>query len=140
MTLTNAFLDSNIIIYLVDTHFEKSEIAGKLVGYGSRINAQVLVEIGNVCKKKLKWTKHQVWELWYHLMTDCVVTDITETTIADAIFLAEKYDFQLFDTIIVSGALEAGCGVLYSEDMQHQMVVEGRLTIINPFLGCERAL
>ncbi|SDD74784.1 Predicted nucleic acid-binding protein, contains PIN domain [Dyadobacter soli] len=136
MTLTNAFLDSNIIIYLVDTHCEKSEIAGRLVGYGYRINAQVLVEIGNVCKKKLKWSKLEIWELWYQLMTDCVVTDITETTIADAIYLTEKYDFQLFDAIIVSGALEAGCSVLYSEDMHHQLVVEEQLTIINPFLTC----
>lgn len=134
MTLTNAFLDSNIIIYLIDTHLEKSEIAGQLVGYGSHINAQVLVEIGNVCKRKLKWSKHEVSELWYQLMTDCRVTDITESTIAEAIYLTEKYDFQLFDAIIVSGALEAGCSILYSEDMQHELVVEDRLTIINPFL------
>lgn len=136
MTLTNAFLDSNIIIYLIDTHLEKSEIAGQLVGHGSHINAQVLVEIGNVCKRKLKWDKQQVYELWYDLMADCQITDITETTLSEAIYLTEKYDFQLFDAIIVSGALEAGCSILYSEDMQHQLVVEDRLTIVNPFLSC----
>ncbi|WP_353720551.1 PIN domain-containing protein [Dyadobacter sp. 676] len=136
MTLTNAFPDSNIIIYLIDTHLEKSEIAEKLVGRGSHINAQLLVEIGNVCKRKLGWDKQQVSELWYELMTDCLMTDITETTIAEAIYLTEKYDFQFFDAIIVSGALEAGCNILYSEDMHHQLVVEGRLTIVNPFRSC----
>lgn len=136
ITLTNAFLDSNIIIYLIDTHLEKSEIAEKLVGRGSHVNAQVLVEIANVCKRKLNWSKHQIWELWYQLMTDCQMTDVTETTIAEAIYLTERYHFQLFDAIIVSGALEAGCSILYSEDMQHQMVVEDRLTIVNPFLSC----
>jgi predicted nucleic acid-binding protein len=45
-----------------------------------------------------------------------------------------RYDFQLFDSIIVASALEAGCETLYSEDMQHNMMVEGRLKIVNPFL------
>jgi predicted nucleic acid-binding protein len=136
MTLTNAFLDSNIILYLLDTHIEKSKTAEKLIRQNPHINAQVLVEVGNVCNKKHKWTKHEVWELWYNLMSDCQVSCISEHTLAEAIYLTAKYDFQLFDAVIVSGALEAGCSILYSEDMQHKLVVEERLTIINPFLSC----
>jgi predicted nucleic acid-binding protein len=30
--------------------------------------------------------------------------------------------------------LNAGCDILYSEDMQHKMVIEKKLTIINPFI------
>lgn len=48
--------------------------------------------------------------------------------------LMNKYDFQLFDSIIVSSALESGCDVLYSEDMNHGQIIEGQLAIINPFL------
>jgi predicted nucleic acid-binding protein len=40
----------------------------------------------------------------------------------------------MFDSIIVASALEAGCDILYSEDMQHGQVIEGRLTIQNPFI------
>lgn len=136
MTLTNAFLDSNIILYLLDAHTEKSVTAEKLIRQNPHINAQVLVEVGNVCNKKYKWTKHQVCDFWYDLMSDCQVSSISEHILAEAIYLTEKYDFQLFDAIIVSGALEAGCNVLYSEDMHHQLVVEGQLTIINPLLDC----
>lgn len=136
MTLTNAFLDSNITLYLLDAHTEKSVTAEKLIRQNPHINAQVLVEVGNVCNKKYKWTKHQVCDFWYDLMSDCQVSSISEHILAEAIYLTEKYDFQLFDAIIVSGALEAGCRVLYSEDMHHQLVVEGQLTIINPFLDC----
>jgi predicted nucleic acid-binding protein len=35
----------------------------------------------------------------------------------------------------VAAALDAGCSTLYSEDMQHGQVVDGRLTIFNPLLG-----
>ena len=136
MILSNIFLDSNILIYLIDNHLEKRKAAEILMADIPYVNAQVLVEIGNVCKRKLCYTKHEVSELWYHLMTHCKVADVTEVTVAEAIYLCEKYDFQLFDAIIVSGALEAGCSILYSEDMQHQMVVEDRLTIVNPFLSC----
>jgi len=45
-----------------------------------------------------------------------------------------RYDFQIFDAIIVASALESGCQVLYSEDMQHNMKINGQLTIVNPFL------
>jgi predicted nucleic acid-binding protein len=35
----------------------------------------------------------------------------------------------------VAAALDAGCVTLYSEDMQHGQVIDGRLTLINPFLS-----
>jgi len=48
--------------------------------------------------------------------------------------LVVTYDFQVFDSIIVASALQAGCNILYSEDFQHYMIVENQLTIINPYL------
>ena len=69
MTLTNTFLDSNIILYLFDTHLKKREIAKRLIRQSPHINVQVLVEVSNVCCKRLKWTKHEVLELWYEMMS-----------------------------------------------------------------------
>ena len=50
--------------------------------------------------------------------------------IAEQIML--KYDFQIFDSIIVASALEANCAILYSEDMQHNQIMERTLTIKFP--------
>jgi hypothetical protein len=36
-------------------------------------------------------------------------------------------------TLIAASALEAGCATLYSEDLQPRQVLEGRLTVWNPF-------
>jgi predicted nucleic acid-binding protein len=32
---------------------------------------------------------------------------------------------------MIGSALEPGCATLYSEDLQHRQVLEGRLTVLN---------
>jgi predicted nucleic acid-binding protein len=54
-------------------------------------------------------------------------------TLLFAANLVKKYQFQLFDAIIVAVAIEGNCDILYSEDMHHGLVVDKALTIINPF-------
>ncbi|MBB6250115.1 hypothetical protein [Nitrospirillum iridis] len=40
---------------------------------------------------------------------------------------------SLYDAMIVSAALQAGCDTLWSEDMQHGLLIVDRLRIVNPF-------
>ena len=47
--------------------------------------------------------------------------------------LAERYGFSIYDSFIVAAALAAKCDTLWSEDMQHGMLVDSRLRIANPF-------
>jgi len=42
--------------------------------------------------------------------------------------LAKKYNFQLFDAVIVAASIEGRSSILYSEDMQHGLVVDKTLT------------
>jgi predicted nucleic acid-binding protein len=37
--------------------------------------------------------------------------------------------------MILATALENGCNIIYSEDMQNGQIIENQLTIINPFEG-----
>jgi predicted nucleic acid-binding protein len=55
-------------------------------------------------------------------------------TIEKAIFIKGNYQLQWFDSLIIASALEANCTVLYSEDMHHNLIVENKLRILNPFL------
>ena len=48
--------------------------------------------------------------------------------------IAERFGFSLYDSMIVSSALQFGCTILYSEDMQHGQEIDGQLVITNPFL------
>nr|MCS3813747.1 putative nucleic acid-binding protein [Mucilaginibacter sp. X4EP1] len=45
----------------------------------------------------------------------------------------KKHDLQLFDSIIVGSALESGCSILYSEDMDNGLIIDKTLKIVNPF-------
>lgn len=58
----------------------------------------------------------------------------TRATILLAIQVAERYGFSTFDSLIVAAALEANCTILYSEDLQHQQMIEGQLQVLNPHL------
>ena len=49
--------------------------------------------------------------------------------------IAEKHGYNIYDALVVSAALEAGCATLYSEDLHDGQIIDGRLTIRNPFVG-----
>jgi hypothetical protein len=48
-------------------------------------------------------------------------------------WMAERYGFSIYDAMIVASALDAGCDTLWSEDMQHRMVLDEGLRIVDPF-------
>jgi len=50
----------------------------------------------------------------------------------DARTLAEAHQLSFYDALIVASAIDAGCDLLYSEDMQHGRAY-GELRIVNPF-------
>lgn len=46
--------------------------------------------------------------------------------------LRQNHRFSYWDSLIVASALKAQAEIIYSEDMQHGLVVDKILTIINP--------
>lgn len=48
--------------------------------------------------------------------------------------IQSRYLYSFYDSLIIAAALEAGCGNLYSEDLQDRQRIE-QLTIVNPFRG-----
>jgi len=52
---------------------------------------------------------------------------------SEAIRLQERYRLSWYDSLIVAAAQQAGCKLLYSEDLQHGQQF-GPVTIHNPFL------
>jgi len=132
--MNRIFVDSNIVLYLMDEDERKKEISRKILSNSPSICAQVLTEVVNVCKRRFNYKKQELLRLWTVLLQDCTMVSTDNQSIQKAISLVERYDFQLFDALIISDALKANCTILYSEDMQHKMSVENKLTIINPFV------
>lgn len=63
----------------------------------------------------------------------CRIEIISLTTIHKALDIRERYNFSWYDSLIVATALEVGCDILYSEDMQNGQEIEGRMSVVNPF-------
>ncbi len=53
--------------------------------------------------------------------------------------ISKRYRLGVYDSMIIASALLDDCDILYSEDMQHGLVIDNRLTIVNPFLSTESA-
>ncbi len=45
-----------------------------------------------------------------------------------------RYGYSYWDSLIIATALQNDCSILYSEDMQHNQLIEGKLRIINPLI------
>ena len=129
----NTFLDSNIVLYALDIDITKRDIAWKLLLGMPCISLQVLNECSNVLNRKRQWPAEEVAKTLGHLLAFVRVEPIDVATVRSAWKLQARYRFSYYDSLIISATLAAGCSTLYSEDMQHGQVIEGRLTIINPF-------
>jgi predicted nucleic acid-binding protein len=62
----------------------------------------------------------------------CEVNPLGLGSIRSAHRIRLRYQFSYWDSLIIASALEAGCGLLYSEDMQAGQIIEGCLRIENP--------
>jgi predicted nucleic acid-binding protein len=127
------FLDTNILLYLASDQSGKADRAERLVADGGTISVQVLNEIANVARRKMRmsWTEtHGFLEMLRGLLP---VVPVTVETHETGIALAERYGFSIYDAMIAASAHLSGCDKLWSEDMQHGMAVDDRLQIVNPF-------
>jgi predicted nucleic acid-binding protein len=75
----------------------------------------------------------EIREILSQVRSVCSVEPMTLGGHDRGVELAKRHGFQIYDAMIVASALLAGCTLLYSEDMQNGQVIDGRLTIRNPF-------
>ena len=133
MTDKLSFLDSNILIYLVENNPDKKAKVLSIITTDCMISTQVVGENINVCIKKLKMTKEKAFIHANELLATFPIMTIQPSTLELGIMIYNKYQLSWWDSLIVSTALENNCEIIYSEDMQDGLVIEKRLTIVNPF-------
>jgi predicted nucleic acid-binding protein len=127
------FLDTNILVYAFSTD-PRSRQAEALLGSGSTISVQGLNEFANVARRKLSMSWMEIDEALSVIRTLCgrIVSVDIETNV-EAMRLASRYQFSVFDAVMVACAIRADCDSFWSEDLQSGMVIDDRLTIRNPF-------
>lgn len=131
----NFFIDTNVALYLIDLNeTRKKQTAISIVREVPWISSQVVFECLNVCIRKRKMDRESACTFVSWLMSASLIQPENTSVVNTALFIMSRYLLQPFDAKIVASALEAGCNVLFSEDMQNGLVIENRLKIVNPFI------
>jgi predicted nucleic acid-binding protein len=128
-----AFFDTNVLVYIASGDVAKADRAEAIVAAGGAISVQVLNELANVARRKMRmsWADtHALLDLLRGLLT---VHPVAIGTHEAGLRVAERYGLAIYDAMIVASALDAGCDTLWSEDMQHGMTLDEGLRIVNPF-------
>jgi predicted nucleic acid-binding protein len=130
-----AFFDTSIVLYLLSADGRKADRVEALLGAGGAISVQVLNEFAAAARRKSALSWLEVREALSIVRAMCITHPLTEETHDRGVDIAERYGFSLYDSLIVAAACDAGCAILFSEDLQHRQVIDGALTVRNPFIG-----
>jgi len=128
-----SFFDTNVLVYVASGDAAKADRAEALISAGGAISVQVLNELTNVARRKMRmsWAEtHGLLALVRGLLT---VLPLTLETHDTGLSLAERYGLSIYDAMIAASALHADCDTLWSEDLQHGMQLDEGLRIVNPF-------
>lgn len=125
--------DTNVVVYLASGEPTKAVRAESIIAGGGTISVQVLNEITNVARRKMRMSWQETHAFLSMIRGLLPVEPLTIETHETGLTLAERYGLSTFDAMIAASALLADCDTLWSEDMQDELVIDGRLRIANPF-------
>lgn len=136
--MPGSFFDTNVLVYVVSSDTAKADRAEAAIAGGGDISVQVLNELANVARRKMRMSWAETNTLLDTLRSLLTVHPLTLDVHEAGLELAERYELSIYDAMIAASALLAGCDTLWSEDMQDGLVLEEGLRIINPFRVARR--
>jgi predicted nucleic acid-binding protein len=139
------FVDSNIWLYALTTPRDGEEMSKRNKSIESLrelasqktivVSIQVINEFHWNMLRKFKVDDVSVAEIVkVNIESIAVITEVGYSIYRKALDLRKKYSLSFWDSLIVASALEAECEMLYTEDLQHGQIIDGRLTVCNPLL------
>lgn len=128
----DAFFDTNVLLYLLSPNSTKADRAEEIIALRGVISVQVLNEFANVASRKFGADFVKIRDLLATIREVCTVRPMDVETHELGLDIAERYNFSIYDSMLLAAALKAGCTTFFSEDMHHGQKIGG-LTIKNPF-------
>ncbi len=130
------FIDSNIFLYAFNKDEEfKYDISLKIIldkENNLSISTQVINEVSNNLKRKLKYTNSEIKKFIISSYQIYNIINFSKDILLYACDIRDRYKISYYDSLIVASALSSKCTILYSENMQHQLKIDN-LVILNPF-------
>jgi predicted nucleic acid-binding protein len=130
------FLDSNIWLYASMRRqdlVKRSKAVAIIRAGGLAASIQVINEVSANLIRKAGYDAPKLLRVIDAFYRRAVIVPTTRETITKAVALRSRYSLSFWDSQLVACALLAGCTALESEDMQDGLVIEGTLTIHDPF-------
>ena len=134
------FLDTNIVVYTFDADSpQKKPRAQELVEQALRtlegvVSTQVVQEFLNVATVKFTapLTFSDAQQYLHDVLAPLCTVFPSIDLFQQALVLQQETTYSFYDLLIIGGALQAGCEILYSEDLQDGHQIRA-LRIVNPF-------
>ncbi|MFH7244252.1 MAG: PIN domain-containing protein [Spirulina sp.] len=135
------FIDSNVWIYAATQSEDippdpRHEIARTLINQMQPVlSVQVINEVSYNLVRKFNFTEPDIQKLvksFYRTYTVCPIMD--EVLLLEASSIRQRYNISFWDSMLVSTAIQSQCSLFYTEDMNHGLIVNDVLTIINSFI------
>lgn len=130
--MTETFFDTNVLVYLYSGEPEKAARTRALILQGGAISVQVLNEFSSVVRRKFKIPWEGIREALTAIRANLEVVPLTVEIHERGLMIAERYGYEVFDSMLIAAAIASGAKTLLSEDMQDGQVIGG-VTIRNPF-------
>jgi predicted nucleic acid-binding protein len=132
-----AALDTNILAYAEGVNgLHRRQAALQLIGRlptpAALVPVQALGELYNVLMRKAGRSAADARARIVAWSTSFATADTTRSALAAAVDLAAAHQLGIWDSIIIAVAVENGCELLLSEDLQDGFIWSG-LTVVNPF-------
>jgi predicted nucleic acid-binding protein len=135
----SVFVDTNVLVYARDASDPEKLAAAEAwmehlwTSVSGRLSVQVLQEYYVTVTRKLDpglpvdEAREDVRDLaaWRPVRIDEAIVDA-------AWRIEDRFELSFWDSLIVAAAHAAGCDVLLTEDLQHDLVIDG-LRIADPF-------
>ncbi|HOF00367.1 MAG TPA: PIN domain-containing protein [Spirochaetota bacterium] len=133
------FIDTNLLVYAyVEQDKEKHD---KILDFFLSIrknycfvSVQVINEFYSALSKN-KVPHNIIHNNIIEISNICNIADLDFEIVKLCLHIKEKYKLPYWDSLIVTTAIKNECAILYSEDLQHNLKIEKKLKIINPFIN-----
>lgn len=137
----DTFIDTNVFIYHLDAsdarkHERAQEVVRDALASGRGcISFQVVQEFLNTALRKAEVALDaQSAQMYLEAVLEPLLhVSASMPLYRRALEAQQRWRFGFYDSLIVAAALEAGCRLLLSEDLQHGQRI-GHLLVQNPFL------
>lgn len=133
------FFDTNVLVYSRDPGAPvKRDLARDLIEQAIDsdsfvVSTQVLVEFYSTAVRRKLLGAAQALDL-ARLWAGHDTVSHTPDLVLQGLELHQAHSLSVWDALIVQAGLDAGCSLLFSEDMQHGRRF-GDLEIVNPFIA-----